>query len=202
MFIRLNKRRRGSLGMEAVAIVPFAIIMILLSRFILEAMLTRHEVAVYTRGSTASAAISSFPVLISCTFDKTPFTARTNVTQTASVSCRERDGEKGLSQEKPFFTAIKDAASAWPGILRDVDRTDAVMDMTGEGSGSMAFQRPDFLSTRGDQSSTRNYQTPMDELFDHSDDPYTAAHDPAIWDELSQKNTYKLFPNVFPSKDK
>lgn len=202
MRINLFKRRRGSLGMEAVAIVPFAVIMILMSRFILEAMLTRQEVAVYTRGSTVSAAHSDKPADMSCEFDETPFSSRTNVSQTASVDCAERDGERGLQSAPEFFEAMRNGARPWPGILRDVDRKEPIMDMKGDGDGSMTFDRPDFLSTRGGQGSTNSFMSPQDELFDHSDDPYTAAHDPVVWAELNKSQTYKLFPDVFPSRNK
>lgn len=201
MRINLFHRRRGSLGLEAVAIIPFAIMMILLSRFILEAMLTRHEVAVYTRGSTSSAAASKSTSPLDCTFDTTAFGARAGVTQSASVSCTTRDGERGLSSEQPFFDALRDGASAWTEILRDVDNGDPINDILGQGEGSMAFERPDFLSNRGTQGTEKAYLVPQDELWGHADDPWKAAHDPVIWDELSQQPTHELFPNVFPSRD-
>jgi len=201
MRINLFRRRKGSLGLEAVAIVPFAIMMILLSRFILEAMLTRHEVAIYTRGSTASAAAAKTTSSMNCDFDKTAFTSRSGVTQSATISCKMQDGEAGLQKVDPFFDALQDGAAAWPEILRDVDQGDPINDILGNGNGSMAFDRPAFLETRDSGASKQAYLLPQDELWDHNDDPWKAAHDPVDWDELSKKNTYKLFPRVFPSRN-
>lgn len=201
MRIDLFRRRKGSLGLEAVAIVPFAIMMILLSRFILEAMLTRHEVAIYTRGSTASAAAAKSTSPASCGFDKTAFTSRPGVTQSATISCKMQDGEAGLRKERPYFEALRDGASPWPEILRDVDKGDPINDILGNGNGNMAFDRPAFLEKRGSEESKQVYLLPQDELWDHNDEPWKAAHDPVNWDELSKKNTYKLFPRVFPSRN-
>lgn len=201
MRIKFNTRRRGSLGLEAVAIVPFALMMILLSRFVLEAMLTRQEVAVYTRGSTVSAAFGDSTQPTVCTFDDTPFSSRSSVSQTYDVTCRKRDSETGIRSSKKFFVALRDGAQPWPEILRDVDRREPIMDMQGDGDGSVTFDRPQFLSTRGGQGSAKNYLSPMDEVFDHSEDPYKKAHDPVAWAELKKRKTYKLFPDVFPSRN-
>ena len=202
MRIRLNTKRRGSLGIEALMIVPFAVIMILMSRFILEAMLNRQEVAIYTRSSTVSAAHSTDSVQSSCTFDDTPFSSRSSVSQSSSVSCFKQNSEKGLRNVPEFFQALSEGARPWPGIIRDVKRDTAILDMKGDGDGSMTFDRPEFLSTRDSTSVTNSYVAPLDELFDHSEKPYKAAHDPVVWAELKKRQSYKLFPDVFPSRNK
>lgn len=201
MRINLTKRRRGSLALEAVAIVPFVVMVILLSRFILEATLTRHEVAVFTRGSVASAASAKSASPLSCTFDKAAFSGRTGVTQSASVICTQRDGERGLSREKPFFRALRDGASAWADIVRDVEQTDPIHDMMGRGNGSLTFTRPDFLSQRGSPASAKVFLLPQDVLWDHEKSPWKEGHDQVIWQELDNGKTNKLFPNVFPSRN-
>ncbi|WP_347313413.1 hypothetical protein [Defluviimonas sp. SAOS-178_SWC] len=200
MRIDLIRRRRGSLSLEAVMIVPFAIVVMLTARYIVEGMLTRQEVAVFTRASTVSAASSTLPRIVACDADRTPFGAKPGVSASASVSCSSYRAEQGLKREKPFFRALRDGARPWPQILRDVDRKEPVNDVKGSGSGRFLLSQPDFLRKQGAVTSRQTYLTPEPEFWDHGTKPYTAAHDPVIWQALRQRNTYKLFPNVFPSR--
>lgn len=201
MRIDLSRRRRASLSLEAVMIVPFAIVVMLTARYIVEGMLTRQEVAVFTRASTVSAATSTLPRTVSCDADRTPFSRKSGVTASASVTCSNYRAEQGLRREKPFFRALRDGARAWPEILRDVDRKEPVNDVMGSGRGSFLLSQPDFLQKEGAVTSKQAYLTPEPEFWDYGTRPYTAAHDPVIWQALRQRDTYKLFPNVFPARN-
>jgi hypothetical protein len=199
-----RRTRRGSLGLEVVLIIPFAVMFILLGRFVLEAVLTRHEVAVFTRGSAVRAAQAAEETLLwlACTHDREPFTSRAGISQSVKVDCRLRDGERGLQRERPFFRTMRNAAGAWPDILRDVDPGGPIRDVLSEGTGSMQFDRPPFLATRGSQDTEQRFMLPQDDVWDHGESPWSAGYDPVIWDELSRHGTYRLFPNLFPARDK
>lgn len=202
MRIDLTRRRRGSLSLEAVLIVPFAIIVMLTARYVVEGMLTRQQVAVFTRASAVGAASSTLPRLVSCTADRTPFGAKSGVSASATVTCAGYRAEQGLSREKPFFRALRDGARAWPQILRDVDRKEPVNDVKGDGSGTFLLSKPSFLQKEGAVTLSQTYISPEPKFWDHGTKPYDAAHDKVIWQALRQRNTYKLFPNVFPSRNK
>lgn len=181
-------------------ILPVAVTLILLGRYIMEAGLSRHEVAVYIRSSTVNAAATNSTNPIRCRSDRDPFSERETVSQTASVSCSQRDGERGLRQEQSLFRAMRQGASAWPQIMRDVDRRRPINDIYGSGQGSMVFQRPAFLSRQSGSSTSHAALWPKDELFEGRDAPWRAAHDPVIWQELSRRRTRELFPELFPSR--
>lgn len=198
IFPRCGKVRRGSVSIETVTVIPVAVTLLLLGRFILEAGLTRHELAVYTRTATANAADATSTSFFHCEADRDPFTSRETVTQTASVECSQPNGEKGLSREQPFMRAMKKGARPFPKITRDVERNNETRDMRGNGDGSMTFDRPDFLARQGTVSPTAVYQIPQDELWSAADQPWTKAHDPVLWQELRRRGTHRLVPNLFP----
>ena len=58
MRINLLRRREGSMAIEGLFTLPFVAVLILLTRFLFEGAMTRHEVSVHTRGSAVSAAAS------------------------------------------------------------------------------------------------------------------------------------------------
>lgn len=202
MRIDLTLRRRGSLSLEAVMLIPVAIIIILASRYIVEGMLTRQEVAVFARASTVSAASSTLPRFMSCDADRSKFGAKAGISQTASVTCSNHRAEGGLKQERPFFDALRDGARPWPQILRDVDQRKTIQDVKGSGDGSFLMTKPAFLQKEGAVMSKQAYLTPEMKFWDHRTKPYSAGHDRAIWQTLSQRNTSRLFPNLFPARNR
>ena len=201
MPIDLLKRRRGSLSMEAVMLLPVALVMILLSRFVLEAMMNRQEVAVLVRGATATAAAADSPLPLYCDFDRAPFAQPGSVTQSPTTECARRGAEQGLRSEPRFWEALRQGASPWSRILRDVDQTGAVMDMTGTGSATMAFTRPEFLRIQSPGASHSSYVAPTEVLWSHLEDSLRASYDPVFWQALREQGTWRLFPEVFPARD-
>jgi len=201
MRIDLQRRRRGEIGMEAMLILPVAVIVILLARLILEGMLVRQEVAVYTRSGTASAAAAESTLPLYCTSDRAPFSERPAVSQTALVLCREREAEQGLTTQPEFWRAIRDGAQPFRRILRDVDQTDAVMDMAGDGRGTTVFTGPSFLAQIPLMTTGSTALFPQQSLWMHHDEPMRASYDPVMWDALREQGTYRLFPEVFPARD-
>lgn len=199
MRIDLFRRRRGSLSLEAVMLIPVAMIVILTSRYIAEGMLTRQDVAVYTRASTMNAATSSLPRLLACTGDRSQIGQKPGVAQTVGATCASRSAERGLRQERPFFDALREGARPSPRILRDIDRNQRITDVQGNGTGSFLLQKPQFLTQQGAVTSRQVYLTPEMKFFDHRTRPYSNGHDRAIWQELSQHGTAQLFPRVFPA---
>jgi hypothetical protein len=198
MRIDIRRRRKGSLAIEALFILPVAVVVILLVRFLFEGAMTRHEVAVHARGSAVAAAAADSILPTHCRHDSS-FITRTSVSKDFLVFCNRRDGETGLGQEKPIMEALKDGASAWPGILRDLENEGPFNDYQSAGQGSTSFNSPPFLGNQGVISNDAAYLSPSLKAFDHSDDPWKAAHEDAIWDELGGK-TSKLFPNLFPAR--
>jgi hypothetical protein len=198
MRIDIGRRRQGSLAMEALLTLPIAVAIILLVRFLFEGAMTRHEVAVHARGSAVSAAAADSVLPIFCRHDSS-FITRSGVSKDFLVFCSARDGETGLDEEKPIMEALKDGASAWPGILRDLEDEGPFNDYRSRGQGSTRFASPPFLANQGMIENDAAYLSPSLKVFDHSDDPWRAAHDGAVWDELGSK-TSKLFPNLFPAR--
>lgn len=194
-------RRRGEIGMEAMLVLPVALIVILLARLILEGMLVRQEVAVFTRASTAAAAEAESTMPQYCTADRAPFGERPDVTQSAQVACREREAEGGLETQPAFWEAIRRGARPFARILRDVDQTEALMDMQGDGNGSTTFASPQFLSRIGVMTTAGAALFPQGTLWTHDDEPMRASYDPVIWDALREQGTWRLFPEVFPARD-
>lgn len=196
----MRTRRRGSLSIEAVMIVPVALMMILLGRYVLEASLARQEVAVYTRLGTHTAAAAKSTGASACVSDTAAFSGRTGVSQTAQISCNQRSAERGLSQERPFWDAVERGAAPWRGILRDVKPNGQVYDITGEGTGTTALTGPAFSQASHTVDSDQTFIAAQDIRWDHDEDPMQRGHDQAIWQELRQRGTHALFPNVFPSR--
>jgi hypothetical protein len=194
-----RRRRRASLSLEAIMLIPVVMIVILTSRYIAEGMLTRQEVAVFTRASTVSAATSSLPRIVSCNADRTDFDARPAVLRTVGADCTSHPAERGLRRERPFFEALEDGARPSLGILRDVARSPRLTDVKGTGTGTFLMDDPSFLQRSGTVTSRQTYLMPEMRFWDHRTQPYSNGHDRAIWQELSQFGTAQLFPRVFPA---
>ena len=182
-------------------ILPVALIIILLARLVMEGMLIRQEVAVLVRSGTASAAQAESTLPVYCTADRDAFDRRPAVTQTAAMTCRDRPAEGGLQTQPEFWEAIRRGAQPWRRILRDVDQTDRVMDMSGQGSGTTAFAGPDFLSRIGVLTTSSAALFPQGILWSHADEPMRSSYDPVLWDALREQGTWRLFPEVFPARD-
>ena len=179
-------------------VVPAALVFILFASYVLEASLARQEVAVFTRGSTIAAATARSTLPWSCNFTRDAFTGRSQVSQTAQVSCDQTGAERGLSREQPIWDLMRDAASPWDEILRDVRPRGRLMDMRGDGQGTLTMTN--MMQSQGPVNSDQTYLYPLNELFTHSDRPFQRGHDQVIWEELNLHPTYLLFPNVFPSR--
>ena len=181
---------------------PVALVIILATRYIAEGMLTRQEVAVYTRSSTISAAAATGVSVGSCTADRTAIAAKSGISQTVDATCARYRAEKGLSREKPFFRALKDGARPWPRIIRDVEIKRPIQDVKGSGTGTFLMDKPDFLTAQGAVTSKQAFLIPEMKFWDHGTKPFRAGHDKVIWQALRQYGTYRLFPKVFPSWNK
>jgi hypothetical protein len=201
MRIDLTRTRRGEIAMEAMLILPVAIIIILLSQFILEGMLVRQEVGVYTRSGTAAAALAESILPIYCTSDRDPFSERPAVTQFGLVICLERAAEGGLQTQREFWPAVRQGSNPYPRMMRDVYQDDRVMDMSGDGTGTSTFTRPRFLADIGLVNTTGQALFPQQTLWTHEDEPLKSSYDPVMWDALREQGTWRLFPNVFPARD-
>ena len=181
-------------------VIPVALIVILLARLVLEASLARQEVSVYTRMGTHTAAAAKSTGLTGCIADKDAFSGRLEVTQTATLTCNQRDAERGLSQERPFWDAVERGAQAWRGILADVKPRGPVRDITGDGTGTLDLGGSDFLQRRDTVTSDYTFIAAQNIRWDHDERPLQRGHDQAIWKELRKRGTYRLFPEVFPSR--
>lgn len=196
----MRTKRRGSLSLESAMIVPVALVMILLGRFVLEASLARQEVSVFTRMGTHTAAAAKSTSRTSCISDLSAFSGRTDVTQTADLTCNRRDAETGLSTERPFWDAVERGATPWRAILADVKPNGPVFDITGDGTGTTDLSGSAFLERRQTVDSTYTFIAAQNIRWDDDEQPMQRGHDQAIWKELRQRGTYRLFPNVFPSR--
>ena len=195
--MRIN--RRGSVTIEVLMIVPLAIILILLGRFILEASLNRQEVSVYARGSAITAGLARSTNMFRCRFNDEAFDGRAAVNQTETVRCSRRDSETGLSREQPMWDEVEDGAARWDEILRDVKPTQSPRDMIARANGVMTLTSPAFLAQQNPSDADQVYLAPEDVLWAHDEDQLAEGHDVVIWEELCLEATYQLFPNVFPN---
>ncbi len=180
-------------------VLPIAIILILLARFILEGSLNRQEVAVFARGSANTAASLGATNPFACTFDRQDFTGRADVGQIEAVRCSRRDAERGLSRERPIWDAAERAADPWPEILRDVRPRSGPRDIVATADARVTFDRPGFLEQQGPTASEQSYLAPEAVLWAHSEERLDEGHDLVIWDELCKAPVVWLFPNVFPN---
>jgi len=179
---------------------PIMLIMILLARMLLEASLNRQEVAVLTRTATHIAAAAESTSALYCNAGRAAFSGRTDVAQTPTVSCNQRPAEQGLSREDPFWDAVEDGANAWRDILRDVKPTGTPYDVTGSGNATVKLSGSTFLSNQDDMSADHAHLAPMGFWWNHREDSFAEGHDRVIWEELNKSESYKLFPEVFPSR--
>jgi hypothetical protein len=201
MRIDLTRSRRGEIGMEAMLILPVAIIIVLLARLILEGMLVRQEVGVFTRSGTAAAAVAESTLPIFCTSDRDPFSERPAVNQTAFIICQERRAEGGLQTQNAFWPAVRQGSNPYPRMMRDVYQDEDLMDYAGDGTGTTTFSRPEYLSRIGLMTTSGAALFPGMELWTHADEPLRSAHDPVLWDALREQGTWRLFPEVFPARE-
>ncbi|MEM7752766.1 MAG: hypothetical protein AAF230_05075 [Pseudomonadota bacterium] len=191
--------RRGSVTIEMLMIIPVAIIMILLTRFILEASLNRQEVSIYARGSAITSGMARSTSMFRCRFNDDAFAARNAVNQTATVQCNRRDAETGLSREQPMWDEVEDGAAPWDEILRDVKPSRSPRDIVARANGVMTLTSPAFLAQQSPSDADQTYLAPENVFWAHDEDRLAEGHDIVIWEELCLEATYQLFPNVFPS---
>jgi hypothetical protein len=177
-------------------ILPVALIMILLGRYILEGSLNRQEAAVFSRGGTVAAAVAQSTA--QCDFSRDAFSGRPSVEQTPEIRCERRNAERGLNRERPVWTELEDAASAWDEILRDVRPRRGAGDYIGHSTASLSLEGPEFFSRQAAVNSAQTYLAPERVFWTHGESSFRNGHDRVIWDELCKRGTYRLFPNVFP----
>ena len=191
-------RRRGSVTIEGLMVLPVALVVILLGRLVLEASLHRQETAVYARGAATNAAVVARTS--ACDFDDEVFQGRASVEQTGSASCTRRDAERGLSREEPIWDALEEAANPWDEILRDVRPRSGPRDMIATADFSLTMTAPQFLSDQAPTAARDRHIAPERRYWDHREGDFGEGHDRVIWEELCREATWQLFPNVFPSR--
>lgn len=200
MRINLGTRRRGSLAIEAVMIIPIALIIIFLARFVMEGMLTRHDIAVHARVSAVKLATTSGNAT-GCATDAMTASGGAGVQREGEATACTQTAERGLRAEQPFFEALENGASAWTEMARHVDDGRPTLDVVSDASGSMQFDNPPFLANAGEIDSGQRFMLPKHDLWP-DDDRWANGHDRVIWDELAQENTTRLFPNLFPARNR
>lgn len=191
-------KRRGSVTIEGMMILPIALTLVLMGRFLLEASLNRQETAVYARGSATNAAVSTR--ITSCRFEDQAFENRAAVEQSGGAYCTRRDAERGLSAEEPIWDAMEEAANPWDEILRDVRPRSGPRDIVATADVTMTMNAPSFLEQQNPVASQEQHLAPERRYWSHLEDHYAEGHDEVIWEELCREATWQLFPNVFPSR--
>jgi hypothetical protein len=160
-----RRRRRASLSLEAIMLIPVVMIVILTSRYIAEGMLTRQEVAVYTRASTMSAATSSLPRILSCTADRSEIDARPGVLQTVGADLHLPPGRTRPATRATLLRGAPDGARPSLGILRDIDRNQRITDVKGTAPEASFWTNPSFLTQQGAVTSRQVYLMPEMKLL-------------------------------------
>lgn len=180
-------------------VLPVAVAMILLTRFILEASVNRQEVAVFARGSAVSAATAGSTLIRDCDFDRQDFAADGDVRQSPEVRCARRDAERGLSREDPVWDAMEDAARPWDEILRDVRPRQGPRDFVATANATLTFEGAGFLASQDPAAGRDRALAPERAFWTHGEGRFDEGHDRVIWDELCKSGAHWLFPNVFPN---
>lgn len=196
MRIDLFARRAGSLAIDAVMVLPIAVILGLVSGYISESMMFRTEATTSVRTATAARA-SDAP----CVAADRGAMQRDGVARRLSISCAMRDDEGGLGRERPLFEALRRAASGWPELVDEVTPKGRIDGVVGSGQGTVRMQEPPFLSRFDAHSTEAGHRMPTTERWDHGEQPWKAGYDPVIWRELSKRGTAQLFPRVFPQRN-
>lgn len=191
--------------------IPVMIIVVLLTKFVLETMLLRHENAIYTRGSVVRAAELTTKDTVSqltlnatrCWHDKSDIGLRNGVSRNVRSICRLRLAENALPEWRRFGRVVHDAARH-KDMIRSLDFLKHPHDIEARGYGSISFSTPPFLSrTSGDKSGHRNVR-PTTDFWTYNDPKWANAHDKALWSDLRPFGLYGgpqwLFPEVFPAR--
>ena len=197
MRIDIFRRRNGSLALEGLFTLPFVAVLILLTRFLFEGAMTRHEVSVHTRGSAVAAAAADSILPLFCRHDSS-FIERDGVNKSFFVFCLTRDGEEGLDQEQGLIEALREGAEDWPELISSFEDEGPFNDYRAFGNGSTSFDSPPFLAQQGVIGNDSEYLSPSLEVFDHGEEVWAEGHDAVIWEELGS-DVQQLFPNLFPS---
>ncbi|MEM9707642.1 MAG: hypothetical protein AAF871_02535 [Pseudomonadota bacterium] len=190
--------RRGSVTLEGLTVLPIAVTMVFLGKFILEASLNRQETAVYARGAAVTSA--SAGRTSACDFDQDAFLGRTGILQEVTeIDCQGQDAERALNREKPIWDEVEEGAVAWDEILRDVRPSDPVEDIVSTAEVKLTIQGTDFLSQQNPTLGRQSYVSADRLAWTHSDGDFAEAHDLVIWEELCKGPAIWMFPNVFPA---
>jgi hypothetical protein len=192
-----NRMRRGSLVVEAVLILPLVIAFMLVSVYVLEAMVFRQDLAAATRTAAAQAAAH-----MSCIGPGAVLDPRGLSTRSATVTCSVVDAEAGLRSERPFFNAMEQAYSRhWPRFWRDIEPGAPVPGHVARGQGSVQVTQLSWIARGFGAVETAFLHRRTDgQLWTHHNQDWKKAMDPVIWAKLSERGTFQLFPRVFPAR--
>lgn len=193
--ILLSKRRKGSLSIEMALVLPIAVCVTLLAAYVAEAMMFRTEATAAIRTAAHAAAGEA-----ACVTSDPDATTRVGTSRSLQVSCRRIDEEADLRRVRPFFEALRRAASAWPELVDGIQPDLPIESVIAEGQGSIAMTAPPYLQNFGTVETSSFHRVPTTDQWDHGQDNWRRGYDPEIWAALSEDGTYQLFPNVFPSR--
>ena len=210
----LTRRRRGSLALEAIMVLPVVIILVLLASFILEGMLARHETAVHSRNTAARvamvapASLGTVTLGTACLANPNEAGPRDNVSRSIYATCKWRDAEAGMKKRQPFFDMLDRSARGAPYLhtyLSQLDTWDEVKDLEVTGRGGMSFDKPAFLTNQGATSHRQIQLRGRSDIWTYggiSDAEWQWGHDRAIWEKLEGGRSYYFirtplfFPNI------
>lgn len=181
-------------------IIPMALVIIFLARFVMEGMLTRHEISVHARVSAVKLATESGNATV-CETETMNTTGGAGVQREGEATACTQNAETGLQAERPFFEALETGASAWTDLARHVNDGRPTLDVVSDANGSMEFDNPPFLANAGEIDSSQRFMLPKNDLWP-DDERWENGHDRVIWDELARENTTKLFPRLFPARNR
>lgn len=201
---RLQRRRSGSVALEAIMVVPVVIILVMLGRFILEGMLARHEFAIHSRNTAARAALlvsedmGAFELGAGCLLNPSEAGPRAAVTRTISATCAWRNAEEGLRENDRIFTVLDHAAQTASALflhddLRRIPAWNEVRDVESTGIGAMQFEHPPFLVNQGGTAHEQVQLRSRADLWTYagnSDDAWKWGHDRAFWQQLMGGRDY------------
>lgn len=189
------RRRKGSLSVEFVLVLPIAVCVTLLAAYIAEALMFRTEATAAVR-TAAHAAAGDAP----CQVSDPDAHSRVGTSRSLQVYCQRIDEEADLRRVRPFFEALRRAASGWPELVDGIEPELPIASVLARGEGSVAMTAPPYLQSFGAVETSSLHRVPTTDQWDHGQENWRRGYDPEIWAALSEQGTYQLFPNVFPSR--
>lgn len=177
----------GFATFETMWSIPVLLVLVVISIFLHETVENRADVVISTRTSAMNQALNN-----SCSQTNSILPDITQILSSRSVRCTKTNAEAETKRSAKFWPNMRNAASAFPGVIRDVqlNRVDAIRADGRARLENMRGARPIEVRTQN--------MVPTTEFWRHHKQPWRRGYDRAIFRELGRSR--QLFRTVFPAR--